>query len=122
MIPILFVVLLTFLQAQDPISGTWSGTLTPNGSASGVRVTFQLKFDGKSAVTGTFSGLPNPGDVKTGTFDSKTGKLKLHLGKTGETSVLLVLEGIVANGAVSGQVSGEVSGEFKLEKKRIILR
>ena len=117
MISALFVVLLTFLQSQDPISGTWSGTLTPNGAASGVQVTFVLKFDGKTAVTGTFTGLPNPGNVKTGTFDSKTGKLKLQLGKTNEPSVLLILDGIVAKGVARGQVSGEMSGEFKLEKK-----
>ena len=52
-------------------------------------VTMELKFDGKSAVTGTVSGLPSPADVKTGTFDPKTGALKLQLGKKGEAAVLL---------------------------------
>jgi hypothetical protein len=79
----------------------------------------ELKFDGKSAVTGTFSGLPSPGDVKHGTFNSKTGALTLELGKTGASDVLLSFEGTLANGVASGRISGEAGGgDFKLEKKK----
>jgi hypothetical protein len=62
------------------------------------------------------AGMPNPANVKAGTFDAKTGALNLQLGKTDEPAVLLVLEGKVANKAVSGRMSGEVSGEFKLAR------
>jgi hypothetical protein len=40
----------------------------------------ELKFDGKGKVSGGFSGLPNPGEVKAGTVSPKTGALKLELG------------------------------------------
>ena len=55
-------------EVADPITGTWVGDLVLEGRGP-VSVTMELKFDGKSAVTGTFLGLPNPGDVKAGTFE-----------------------------------------------------
>jgi hypothetical protein len=103
--------------AADPLSGTWTGELVPRGASDPIRITMALKFDRKSAVSGTVSGLPNPGDVKTGTFDPKTGTLKLQLGKTGEGAVLLVLEGTVVKGTATGRVSGELTGDFKIAKK-----
>ena len=51
---------------SDPITGRWTGALTPGGAPSPTPVTLQLTIDGRSAVSGTFSGLPNPGDVKKG--------------------------------------------------------
>jgi len=103
----------------DPLSGTWTGQLIlPNGPGT-IEITMVLKFDGKGAVSGTFTGLPNPGDVKAGTFDPKTGALKLQLGKQGDSSVRIVLDGKVAKGAATGTVSGEGgAGEFKLARKR----
>ena len=79
--------------ANDPITGTWTGTPP--------EVTFALKFDGKSTVTGTV--VPQPGAV-TGTFDSKTGDLKLE-GKTTPPNgkeCLFVIEGKVENGTATG--------------------
>ena len=99
----------------DPISGTWTGELAP---PQGPVVTMALKFDGKRAVSGTLSGFPNPGEVKTGTFDPKTGALKLQLGKVGDGAVLLTLEGTVVKGTATGKVSGEVTGDFKMAKKK----
>ena len=102
----------------DPLTGTWTGELNPSGAPRPVAITMELKFDGKSAVTGTFSGLPNPGDVKAGTFNPKTGALKLELGKTGDGEVRLTLEGTVAKGAATGRLSGEAGpGDFKIAKK-----
>jgi hypothetical protein len=101
----------------DAITGTWTGDLAPAGSPRSRPVTMQLKFDGKGAVTGTMSGMPNPADVKRGTFDAKTGALKLDLGKAGEPAVLLTLDGTVAKGTATGRMSGEMAGEFKLTKK-----
>ena len=102
----------------DPLTGTWTGELNPSGAPRPVTVTMELKFDGKSTVAGTFTGLPNPGDVKAGTFNPKTGALKLELGKKGDPEVRLVLEGTVVKGAATGRLSGEAGpGEFKITKK-----
>ena len=102
----------------DLITGTWTGELTPQGAPKAVQVTMELKFDGKSAVNGTVSGLPNPAEVKKGTFDPKSGALKLQLGKTSGPEVLLVLEGSVVKGTASGKVNGDGGpGEFKITKK-----
>ena len=102
--------------AADPITGTWVGELVLEGRGP-VTVTMELKFDGKTAVTGTFTGLPNPGDVKAGKYEQKTGALKLELGKTGEAATLLTLEGTVAKGVATGRFSGDESGTFKLSRK-----
>jgi hypothetical protein len=101
----------------DRISGTWTGELAMDGSSSPVAVTFQLKLDAKNGVSGTFTGLPNPGDVKKGTFDPQSGALKLQLGKTGEGAVLLILDGTVAKNVATGRFSGEMGGDFKLSRK-----
>jgi hypothetical protein len=105
-------------EKADPISGTWTGEFVPPNATSGIAVTLELKFDGKNAVSGTLTGLQSPGNVKSGTFDPKTGALKLELGKTDDPAVLLVLEGTVAKGAASGRVTGQDGiGEFKIAKK-----
>jgi hypothetical protein len=102
----------------DPVSGTWKGELDVPNAPAPVAITMELKFDGKTAVTGTFSGLPNPGEVKRGTFNSKTGALKLELGKKGGSEVLLVLDGTAVKGTASGNVTGEGgTGKFKIAKK-----
>lgn len=102
----------------DPVSGTWNGELDVPNAPAPVAITMELKFDGKSAVTGTFSGLPNPGEVKRGTFNSKTGALKLELGKKAGSEVLLVLDGTAVKGTASGTVTGEGgTGKFKIARK-----
>ena len=102
----------------DQISGTWTGEFVLKRDASNrIPITMELKYDGKRAVSGTFTGLPTPGDVKTGTFDAKSGALKLELGKQGEPAVLLVLEGTVEKDTAAGHFSGEETGDFKITKK-----
>lgn len=101
----------------DLITGTWTGALVRQGGSGAIPVTMELKFDGKSAVSGTVSGLPNPADVKAGLFEPKTGALKLQLGRQGDSAVLLVLEGTVVKGTATGRFSGDESGEFKIAKK-----
>jgi hypothetical protein len=103
----------------DPITGTWTGELSPQNESRRIPVTMELKFDGESAVSGTASGLPNPADLKAGsTFNPKTGALKLLLGKAGDGAVLLTLEGTVVKGTATGKVSGDLEGgEFKITKK-----
>jgi len=100
----------------DPLSGTWIGHVGP-GPTPQFAVTFALKFDGKSAVTGTVSGFPSPGDVKSGSFDPATGALKLELGETGNAQKLLTLEGNVVLGSATGRAAADnQTGTFKLTK------
>ena len=102
----------------DPVSGTWTGSISLSNASDPIPIRMELKFDGKSAVTGTFSGLPSPGDVKHGTFNPKTGALTLELGKTSGSDVLLTFEGTLANAVASGRISGEAGdGQFKITKK-----
>ena len=104
-------------KAADAISGTWTGELVLENGFRHVPVTMALKFDGKTAVSGTVSGLPNPAEVKIGTFEPKTGALKLQLGKIGDSAVLLILEGTVVKGTATGRISGDGTGDFKITKK-----
>jgi hypothetical protein len=120
---VLMSVTSTFAQSRgaktDPITGTWTGELAPKDAPRRMSVTMELKFDGKKAVSGTVAGLPNPADVKSGSFDPKTGALKLELGKQGENAVLLVLSGTVVKGTASGSVTGEGGGgDFKIARKQ----
>ena len=102
----------------DPISGTWTGHLNVPMANEPVSITMELKFDGKSKVSGTFTGLPRPGDVKAGTFNQETGALKLELGKTEGPEVLIILDGSLAKGVATGKVTGEAgTGDFKIAKK-----
>ena len=103
-------------KAADPVTGTWKGEILLTGAPRGRPVTLELKHDGKGTVSGTVTGLPNPADVKVGSFDPKTGALKLQLGKQGEPDVLLVFEGTVAKNTASGRVNGDAAGDFKLTK------
>jgi hypothetical protein len=102
----------------DPITGTWQGEFVREGASNPDPITMELKFDGKGAVSGTATGLPSPADVKSGTFDPKTGVLKLNLGKVGETDTLITLDGEVVQDTASGTISGQASGTFKLAKKK----
>lgn len=106
-------------KTADPITGTWNGELKRQDDTSKPAVvTFELKFDGTKAVTGTFTGLDEPGDVKAGTFNADSGALKLDLGKLDGPAVLIVLEGKVSKGEALGTVkAGNETGTFKLIKK-----
>ena len=81
-------------------------------------ITLELTFDGKEAVSGTLLGLPSPGEIKTGTFDPKTGALKLQAAPKGDSVARLILEGTVVLGTATGRVSGDnQTGTFKITKK-----
>ena len=99
----------------DAVTGSWTGEFAIEGASRPVQ--FQLKVDGKGVVSGTFTGLQSPGDVKKGTYDAKTRALKLELGIVNESAVRLVLEGTVEKDVAHGQVSGEKIGEFRIAKK-----
>jgi hypothetical protein len=102
---------------EDTITGVWTGEIVPD-SGKRFDVTIQLKFDGKSAVSGTVAGLPSPADVKTGTFDPKTAALRLGLGQVGDPRVLFTLDGNVAKGTAQGRaIDGSGEGTFKITRK-----
>lgn len=100
----------------DPISGTWKGEAGPVG-AEATAITMELKYDGKSGVSGLILGFPTPGEVKTGTFNPGTGVLRLEGGESGNAAVLLVFEGAVVKNTVTGTAKGDGrSGLFILTK------
>jgi hypothetical protein len=102
--------------AADPISGTWTGDMGP-GPTERNAMTVELKFDGKAAVSGTITG-PNltPGEIKAGTFDPRTGALKLEVTVQGRDGVV-VLEGTMVRGTAIGRVTlGSQTGSFKITK------
>jgi len=102
---------------DDPITGVWTGAIVPD-SGKRFDVTMELKFDGKSAVSGTVAGLPGPADVKRGTFNLKTGAITLGLGQVGDSKVLFTLDGMVVKGSATGRAidnSGE--GTFTITRK-----
>src|SRR2546426_4005360 len=107
-----------FAQAQsrtatDPISGSWKGDMAPQNAPNRHPVGMELKFDGASTVSGSVIG-PETFPIKTGTFDPKTGTLKLEVDPKGD-GTLFVFDGTVVQGTVTGRVSGEgQTGDFKL--------
>ena len=102
--------------ATDRISGTWTGDigLTEDNR---IPVTFELKFDGTSAVSGAIN-APAPVRLLGGTYDPKTGVLKLELevnedGKPAPFS----FDGFAVNGLATGRVNGKgQTGTFRLAK------
>jgi DinB superfamily len=103
--------------AVDPISGVWTGDLGPNADTR-FPLRLELKFDGKAAISGAITGLPLPGEIKVGTFDPKTGALKLEVEVKGDGAIRqVVLEGTVVSGAATGRVSSaNQTGNFKITK------
>jgi hypothetical protein len=97
---------------SDPITGTWTGT--PR------EVTFSLKYDGKNTVTGTV--VPQPGALTKGSFDPKTGDLKLEgesKNPNDGTQCHFVMQGKVENGVASGTAycGDQKVADFKMTRK-----
>jgi ankyrin repeat protein len=98
--------------SADPITGTWTDEQ---------RVVFELKFDGEGGVSGTVS--PNASAIENGTFDPKTGILRLE----GEATLAdgdkyrFVIEGKVDKGTATGTYNfrslREDNGVFNVTRK-----
>jgi hypothetical protein len=103
-------------QRTDPISGTWRGEMGSPGSRR-FQISVELKFDGNGVVSGAISG-PGRAEIKTGTFDSKTGALKFAADVKSEGGVLpFAFEGTVVQDTITGRVSGNNRvGDFKIAK------
>jgi len=103
--------------SPDPISGTWSGDAGLS-LTNRTPIKFELKFDGKSAITGTITG-PNTPEFKAGVFDTTTGALKLEveLKDGGPTGTRFVFEGTAIAGVATGRVSdGTRTGSFRIAR------
>lgn len=104
--------------AADPISGIWKGEM--NLSESQHPITLTLKLNSQGSISGTVTGPPRPGEIKTGTFNPKTGALRLEVEtkRNDGTVAQVVFEGTVAGSTATGRVSSSSnrSGNFKLTK------
>jgi hypothetical protein len=98
-------------QAKDPVSGMWGD---PDGPG------FELKFDGKHSVSGTIR-IVSPGGrstapVKTGTYDTGTGMLKLQGDAKGPDGVEapFTVEGTLEKDTITGtyQFGDTAKGDF----------
>ena len=91
-----------FLFAADTISGTWTGEWGSNAFERSHLVA-QLKYDGK-AVTGTFNPGSNPVTISKGTFNEKTGVIRLEAEGRGRTGARnhYVIDGKLERGKITG--------------------
>ena len=81
-----------------------------------------MKFDGNTGVSGKVS--PNGGPIRKGTFDSKTGELKLEVdaqgmdGKSYDLFIEARIERRTATGSYTFKpVVNDITGEFTLTKQ-----
>jgi uncharacterized damage-inducible protein DinB len=96
--------------AQDPVTGSWRVEMTPSGGSTR-QATMELRYDGKTAVTGTIVGKPSPADIKGGSYDPTKKTLTLPMGPTGGSSALLTLTGTLVNAIATGTVVGTDGSE-----------
>lgn len=99
----------------DPVTGTWTGYM---GRDDGERqyITVALKLDGRN-VTGTLTGPPHRGEVRSGTFDPATGTLKLEVVVPGDVNAVALFEGRIVEGAATGKVSlNNQTGTFNITR------
>jgi ankyrin repeat protein len=102
----------------NQISGTWTGDMGANDT-SRYPLIMKLRFDGTSAVSGTVTGPPSPGEITTGTFDPKTGVLELRVDVKDDAAVVrFVFEGTVVGGTATGRVTDNNRiGNFEIKKE-----
>jgi hypothetical protein len=106
----------TGAETKDPVTGKWG---------SDGRTNLDLKFDGKSTVSGTTiwrEGSKNEyrASIKTGSFDAKTGALKLEgEGKGPDGGVAAyVIEGKIEKDTFIGTFKfGASGGEFAFRRQ-----
>ena len=102
----------------DVISGTWTGDMGPNQTERHA-ITVTLVFDGKT-MTGLVSHPQNPGDIKGGSFDPKTGALRLEIVVRDDNKTQVVFQGKVVKETATGKVTVTADsgreGTFRLKK------
>jgi len=99
----------------NPMNGTWTGHMGQDGTIKSP-LTIELKVDGGS-FTGTVSGPPFPGEIKTGSFDQATGALKFDVYVKDGDNAVVTFEGTAVQGTAVGRVIfPNRAGYFKLTK------
>ena len=101
----------------DPLSGTWTGDWGPSETHRNP-VTVALQWDGKN-LTGTLNPGPEAVSITKASFAPDTGMVAMEAstpGRGGEL-VLFVIEGKLADGAITGSwVHDNKKGDFKIKK------
>jgi len=104
--------------APDKLSGTWTGELTPPNATARMPVVVAIKLAANGSITGTITGPPRAGDIKSGSYDPRTGALKFEVVVRGDDAgTRAVFEGRVQGDTASGQVTVDGQpGDFRLVK------
>ena len=104
--------------APDKLTGTWTGALTPPNAGAPMPVVVAIKLTANGSITGTITGPPQVGDIKSGSFDPRTGALKLEVVVRGDDAGTRALfEGRVQGDTASGKVLVDGQpGDFRLVK------
>jgi uncharacterized damage-inducible protein DinB len=98
------------------ITGTWTGDMGPPGAASRQPITVVLRLE-DGALTGTVTGPPRPGTVRTGSFDPNTGRLRFEVIVPDGAGAPFIFDGMVVTGTALGRVTGNgITGDFRIEK------
>jgi uncharacterized damage-inducible protein DinB len=107
-------------QKTPSIAGRWSGTMGPTGAQPSA-VLLEVKVAG-SNITGRITGprLARPGNIRKGSFDSKTGAVWLEVEVEGDSTVVN-FEGRLTNDSIAGKLNTNtnVSGVFSLGRAAI---
>ena len=106
----------TGAETKDPVTGKWGSDGFTN---------LELKFDGKSSVSGLTvwrngNRYEQRAAIKTGSFDAKTGALKLEGEGTRPDGVAVayLIEGKVENDTITGTFKfGTDGGQFTFKKQ-----
>ena len=104
--------------APDKLSGTWTGELTPPNATAPMPVVVAMKLAANGSITGTITGPPKAGDIKSGSFDPRTGALKFEVVVRDDAATRAVFEGRVQGDTALGQVTVDGQpGDFRLVKR-----
>ncbi len=90
--------------ASDQVSGVWKGYATPDGGQNKLPLVVTLKLAGANSITGTVIGPPQPGEIKTGSYDQATGALKFEVTVDGQSGAF-VFQGTLVVDTVTGSVT-----------------
>jgi hypothetical protein len=103
--------------AADSLAGAWTGEVGV-GDSKRIPLAVSIKLDSQSAVSGTITGPPRPGEIKTGSYDPKTGAFRFEVVVKEESAVSVYsFEGTLSNGIAIGHVNGNgLTGNFRLTK------
>lgn len=109
--------------AADPLTGTWTGDWWPSANANDRnQVSVELKFDGKTGLTGTVktTGAPARPDVTLtkSTFTAATSAVHMEADVTSPRAVHFIIDGKLTGTSMAGSWNHDaVKGDFKLTKK-----